>query len=58
MRDCSTNLVVLDQVFLDLKSDKCICTIIATVIMQLPEGEGPEEVLSMDQPPVLADQAR
>ena len=29
-----------------------------TVNMQLPEGEGPEGVLSIDQPPVLADQAR
>ena len=26
--------------------------------VNIPEGEGPEGVLSMDQPPVLADQIR
>ena len=60
MRDCSTNLVVLDHIFFDLKSDKCIfCTIIGvSQHVNIPEGEGPEGVLSMDQPPVLVDQAR
>ena len=63
MRDCSTNLVVFDHVFFDLKINKnVVCKIIGVFqhdcTVNKPEGEGPEGVLSMDQPPVLVDQAR
>ena len=60
MRDCSTNLVVFDHIFFDLKIDKCILYLryVHHCTVNIPEGEGPEGVLSMDRPPVLADQAR